>query len=1561
MVDEVLPGEAVSRLELESLVLADEDGEVSADEGDDLPTDSPSTVTDQRNKRRLDLLRQDEHDDEDLSEDGVPQKPRSSLESESERIIDKARAYQQELFERAKEENIIVVLGTGTGKTLIATMLIRHILDEQIVEQAANKAPKFIFFLAHSVPLVHQQARFLSTNLAVEVLALSGKGKEDLWQRSEWERILERVPVIVCTPAVLDQALFHAFVDISEISLLVFDEAHHCKKNHPYAKIIRDYYLHSSGPKPRLFGMTASPVDSKRNIADTIEDLESLLHCKIVTTSDFSLFGFAWKPKDVVWEYSQYKEHTATELYKKVLFLRDLIPELRPDFDFAWRASAELGTWFTDRILSYVVGRTEDETNQLISKLERGTVYADMVEAEDRASAVQRTGGIYDIVRSHNFAQLAPLRPLVSPKVEVLLANLRARYAEFPDTRAMVFVQQRWTAVVLYDALEDLSIPHIRPGILTGGGHLARGTISSKTQEQVLRDFHAGLVNLVFATSVGEEGIDIPQCNLVVRFDPNTTAIQYMQSRGRARMKDSIYAHMLEQDNFDHRAMMEYFIDSANYIQAFCSSLPPDRLLGRGTKLDRLVARDKANGAFKTPLGVLCNFSNCLTILSRYASSVNTQDILRTPSYEELFDQVPDQLFQYVVRIPTGEGATVKGAKGHPQTNKILARRSAAFNCVVKLRQKRLLDDNLDSVFRKAKPANHNARLAVSARKDSYDMQTKPSIWQRELGVVPQSLFALVVDIVPHGRLQHKLAPMVLLTRLPLPLFPTFPVFLETGIRADVVTSQLSQPFAVTEVEVEQLTAYTLNSIFADVFNKIYAFDARQVAYWLVPKLAEAPKHTTILRQLVDFSALQRASKLRPTWSAGDEVSAWCNQFLVDPLSGKHHYFTESVVEGKGPFDPEPKEFLPKEGKKAKPASIIYFTDSHWRVSEKEKLAVKWDRNQPVIEAQIQVVRRNFLDYPTDKEQAVAKCWIVPEPLERARLTPAEARFALLWPSVLYRLEQYLIALEAMDKLGLKGIPTGLALEAFTKDAQGDDEGEYNSSGNSNSSNSNQQVSAARHRGMGKNYERLEFLGDSLLKMTTTITVFNRTACDEEGMHCRRMAMLCNRNLFNVASSPTYDLPRYIRSQSFMREYWYPENMVLLKGRGANPKDPQPVQHAGKTHALGMKTIADVCEATIGAAVIAQQDQPLETRFDLAIRAVTVLVGSEDHAVQQWADFAPMYKPPTWQLDLGDPRAIDLATRVGRRIGYKFKYPRLLRSAFTHSSDANAPVPDLQRLEFLGDACLDWVSIAWLFATNPDRDPQWLTEHKMALVSNRFLAALAVVLDFHKFFFTPSTVKLFSDIKAYADEATELYQSFLLSSDSSSDSSSSKSNSNSSSSSPSPSPQDGAPTSTTPTPTTTTTPIGPDFWIKISKPPPKALADLVESTLGAMLIDSGFRLEPLVAFFHTHVLPFFRDISIYDGYASQHPVSYVYKKLAEEYGCLDFKVMNTDVREGSVELVITAGVLVHDAVVAKCTGSSARYAKVKASKMALDRLDGMTRNEFRERFGCNCAAGANRA
>lgn len=173
------------------------------------------------------------------------------------------------------------------------------------------------------------------------------------------------------------------------------------------------------------------------------------------------------------------------------------------------------------------------------------------------------------------------------------------------------------------------------------------------------------------------------------------------------------------------------------------------------------------------------------------------------------------------------------------------------------------------------------------------------------------------------------------------------------------------------------------------------------------------------------------------------------------------------------------------------------------------------------------------------------------------------------------------------------------------------------------------------------------------------------------------------------------------------RHGWYPDGLTLLQG-----KDHSKKVSAESKHALGEKTIADVCEALIGASVLSGAP---EHRFDMAVKAVSVAVDSPNHNASCWEEYYALYSLPKYQDQSPDGSEIDLAQRVEEKLGYHFKYPRLLRSAFTHPSypSAWAKVPCYQRLEFLGDALLDMVCVEDLFYRFPDRDPQWLTEHKV--------------------------------------------------------------------------------------------------------------------------------------------------------------------------------------------------------------------------------------------------------
>lgn len=121
----------------------------------------------------------------------------------AQRIIDNAREYQTELFERAKQTNTIAVLDTGSGKTLIAAMLIKHVLQQEHIDRGKGRPKRMVFFLVNTVTLVFQQHAMLANNLDQdEIGRLCGAVGTDSWGRQQWTEQFEKYTVIVCTAEV---------------------------------------------------------------------------------------------------------------------------------------------------------------------------------------------------------------------------------------------------------------------------------------------------------------------------------------------------------------------------------------------------------------------------------------------------------------------------------------------------------------------------------------------------------------------------------------------------------------------------------------------------------------------------------------------------------------------------------------------------------------------------------------------------------------------------------------------------------------------------------------------------------------------------------------------------------------------------------------------------------------------------------------------------------------------------------------------------------------------------------------------------------------------------------------------------------------------------------------------------------------------------------------------------------------------------------------------------------------------------------------------------------------
>ncbi|XP_057721520.1 endoribonuclease Dicer homolog 1 [Arachis stenosperma] len=142
----------------------------------------------------------------------------------------------------------------------------------------------------------------------------------------------------------------------------------------------------------------------------------------------------------------------------------------------------------------------------------------------------------------------------VTPKVQALIKIL-LKYQNTEDFRAIIFVERVVSALVLPKVFAELpSLSFVKCASLIG--HNNSQEMRTYQMQDTIAKFRDGRVTLLVATSVAEEGLDIRQCNVVIRFDLAKTVLAYIQSRGRARKPGSDYILMVERGNLSHEAFL---------------------------------------------------------------------------------------------------------------------------------------------------------------------------------------------------------------------------------------------------------------------------------------------------------------------------------------------------------------------------------------------------------------------------------------------------------------------------------------------------------------------------------------------------------------------------------------------------------------------------------------------------------------------------------------------------------------------------------------------------------------------------------------------------------------------------------------------------------------------------------------------------------------------------------------------------------------------------------------------------------------------------------------------
>lgn len=423
------------------------------------------------------------------------------------------RAYQLAIARSALSKgNTLVVLPTGLGKTLVAFL---------VIQEQAEKGR--IFFLAPTKPLVrqHQQSFLQLTSFPEEDTALitgeiTPKNRIALWKRR----------IIFSTPQSLQNDLLSHRTDASS-SLVIIDEAHRAIGRYAYTFVAEK----CAEAGALVLGLTASPGGDRQRIQEIVDAL-GIQNIEIRTPEDADVLPYV-QPLEVSYirvplgpMFSEVRRQLAMMLSDNVKWLAGLgfhastkskkgLVELRAKILRGSDRVKYSALSYYATIFNLVHMLELIETQGLATFL----AYVRKLEARDETKSKRR------ILSDERFKTALQLCESASehPKLTELLKLLSSHRTE----KVLVFAQYRQQVQTIVDAL--------RANGYTAERFLGKKEgVTAEEQRNTLDRFRSGSFSILVATSIGEEGLDIPSVDTVVFFEPIPSEIRSIQRRGRA-------------------------------------------------------------------------------------------------------------------------------------------------------------------------------------------------------------------------------------------------------------------------------------------------------------------------------------------------------------------------------------------------------------------------------------------------------------------------------------------------------------------------------------------------------------------------------------------------------------------------------------------------------------------------------------------------------------------------------------------------------------------------------------------------------------------------------------------------------------------------------------------------------------------------------------------------------------------------------------------------------------------------------------------------------------------
>ena len=451
-----------------------------------------------------------------------------------------ARQYQKKIAGVASSTNTLVVLPTGLGKTIIAIMVAADVLEKNPGSKAMILAP--------TRPLVLQHLRAFREGLKLPegtMAALTGTvdpgDREVIWMKSR---------VIFATPQTVYNDVRHGRISLRDVALAVFDEAHRSVKDYTYTKLATAY--RESAAHPLIMGLTASPGASKEKINEIKRNLFiEAVEARSEESEDV---------KDYVERTNMeiIKVRVPDEYYDTRLRLRELYNDrvkklLNGGFLRSNRVSKkallEARIAISARLKSaqasggqrgYIFGAIINQA-QAVAILHA----LEMVETQGAPPLLRylqkmrdksdKGKAISSLVRDPKWLKMeeeaARIASIPHPKVSVMLDVVKHQLLKKPDSRVIVFTQYRDTIEDIVKALEREGLSAKR-FVGQSDREGSRG-MDQQLQTQTLDSFRKGEFKVLVSSSIGEEGLHVPDVDLVVFYEAVPSEIRYIQRRGR--------------------------------------------------------------------------------------------------------------------------------------------------------------------------------------------------------------------------------------------------------------------------------------------------------------------------------------------------------------------------------------------------------------------------------------------------------------------------------------------------------------------------------------------------------------------------------------------------------------------------------------------------------------------------------------------------------------------------------------------------------------------------------------------------------------------------------------------------------------------------------------------------------------------------------------------------------------------------------------------------------------------------------------------------------------------